>query len=319
MSVNMRREQRSRCRKTYSISWLDEDGLTHSAQVQGIDRSESGVGVLCSVEVRPGTTVYIQVQGGHPIGYSVVRNCRRQHADYIIGLELDEAAKKTGGAIPAHNAADHYEFLQINPKAQAETIQRVYRFLAARFHPDNPETGDTEKFLLLNRAFEVLSDPARRAEYDATLRREQGRPVQAFESVDFMDGVEGEVNRRLAVLSLLYRRCRANVHDPKVSLRELETLMGFPREYLDFTTWYLRNKKFITREDNSDFALTSLGVDYVESNYSKIPLLNRLLNAGMGSVNGSGGENVSEAPGAAHEMLILGPAEVITDDLEDNE
>jgi hypothetical protein len=37
----------------------------------------------------------------------------------------------------------------------------------------------------------------------------------------------------------------------------------------------------ITREDNSDFTLT-LGVDYVESNYSKIPVLNRLLNAGMG-------------------------------------
>src|ERR1700693_2123679 len=59
----------------------------------------------------------------------------------------------------------------------------------------------------------------------------------------------------------------------------------------------------ITREDNSDFTLT-LGVDYVESNYSKIPVLNRLLNAGMGSVNSGGCEDVSETPRAAEEMLI---------------
>ena len=142
----------------------------------------------------------------------------------------------------------------------------------------------------------MLSDPEQRAEYDAKLRREQSQPIQAFESVDFMDGIEGEVNRRLAVLSLLYRRCRANVQDPKVSLRDLETFMGFPREYLDFTTWYLRTKKYITREDNSDFALTALGVDYVESNYSKLPVLRRLLNAGTGSFNGSESKTASEAP-----------------------
>jgi hypothetical protein len=94
-----------------------------------------------------------------------------------------------------------------------------------------------------------------------------------------MDGIEGEVNRRLAVLSVLYRRCRADVENPRVSLAEMETIMGFPREYLDFTTWYLRNKKYITREDNSDFALTIHGVDFVEANYSHLPTLRNLLNA----------------------------------------
>jgi curved DNA-binding protein len=176
---------------------------------------------------------------------------------------------------------EYYEFLQINPKAEQATIQRVYRFLAGRFHPDNPETGDPEKFLLLNRAYDVLSNPALRAEYDASLGTGESKPSPAFRSVDFMDGVEGEVNRRLAVLSLLYHRCRANADDPRVSLQELETLMGFPREYLDFTTWYLRKKNFITKEDNSDFALTVLGVDFVESNYSKVPMLERLLHPGV--------------------------------------
>ncbi|MEJ5370304.1 MAG: J domain-containing protein, partial [Bryobacteraceae bacterium] len=64
---------------------------------------------------------------------------------------------------------DYYELLQISPNAEPETITRVYRILAARFHPDNPHTGDAEKFQLLRKAYQVLSDPQRRAEYDAEL------------------------------------------------------------------------------------------------------------------------------------------------------
>jgi hypothetical protein len=275
--------------------------------------------VLSAVEVPPGTAVYIQAQGENPIGYSVVRHCTPRDSAYLIGLELDEAAKKAPGALPRDGVTTHYEFLQISPNAQPETIRRVYRFLATRFHPDNTETGDPEKFVLLNQAFEVLSDPERRAEYDAKLRSKQPRPDPAFESVDFLDGIEGEVNRRLAVLSLLYKRCRANVHDPKVSLRDLETAMGFPREYLDFTTWYLKTKKYITREDNSDFALTALGVDYVETNCSKLPVLGRLLNAGTPYPSYSEGKDVSEAADNAQETLIAGPVGAVMQDLADSE
>src|SRR6266487_6201461 len=102
VNVNLRREKRNRSKKTYSISWSDESGLTHSAEVQGIDFSPSGVGVLSSVEVRPGTTVYIQAQDGHPKGYSAVRHCTLRDDTYIIGLELDESTKKTVAALPRH-------------------------------------------------------------------------------------------------------------------------------------------------------------------------------------------------------------------------
>ena len=307
MQVNARKEQRNRCRKSYSISWRGQDGLTRSAQGQGVDLSRSGVGIQCPAEVQPGATVYIQDPDNHFAGYSVVRHCTRHAGGYLIGLELNEEIKGTA-ALPAKDAANYYEFLQISPKAEPATIHRVYRFLAGRFHPDNPETGDPEKFVLLNRAFSVLSDPERRAEYDASIEGKI-QPIPGFESVDFMDGVEGEVNRRLAVLSLLYRRCRANVENPKVTLAEMETLMGFPREYLDFTTWYLRSKKYITREDNSDFALTVLGVDYVESNYSKLPVLRRLLTAGANDINGHGSHDGSESRDLNGGRFILGPGE----------
>ena len=175
---------------------------------------------------------------------------------------------------------DYYEFLQISPKAEPATIHRVYRFLAGRLHPDNPGTGDAERFLLLKQAFDVLSDPERRAQYDATYKKEAPQPVPLSTTIDFMDTIDGEMNRRLAVLALLYNQRRINPYTPEVSLAEVEARMGFPRDYLQFTTWYLRNKKYITQADNADYTLTVLGVDFVEANRANLPVLNTLLTGG---------------------------------------
>lgn len=190
---------------------------------------------------------------------------------------------------------DYYEFLQISHNADPDTIHRVYRFLAARLHPDNPETGNAEKFMLLQEAWNVLSDPKRRAEYDATCRNEPPQPVPLSTSVDFMDDIEGELNRRLAVLALLYIQRRTNPYKPEVSLAAVEKCMGFPRDYLQFTTWYLQNKKYITRADNSDLTLTVLGVDFVESNRTNTPVLDKLLTPGTGpsTIDGVAASEVS--------------------------
>jgi curved DNA-binding protein CbpA len=183
--------------------------------------------------------------------------------------------------LEATKSLDYYEFLQISPHADFETIHRVYRYLASRFHPDNPDTGDPERFFLLKSAYDVLSDPDRRSEYDRDYESEEPvRNVPLSQAVDFMDQVQGELNRRLAVLAVLYYKRRSNPFNPQVSLAEIEHRMGFPRDYLDFTTWYLSKKGFITRADNSDFALTADGVDYIESQRARLPVLNRLLTSG---------------------------------------
>ena len=179
---------------------------------------------------------------------------------------------------------DYYEFLQISPHADAETVHRVYRYLAARLHPDNPDSGDPEMFRLLKSAYDTLSSPARRAEYDAVCRREATEINPLSSSIDFMDSVEGELNRRVAVLAVLYFKRRANPRFPEVSLTELEQRMGFPRDYLDFTTWYLAKKGYITRADNSDFSLTAEGVDYIEMQRTNLPVLNKLLTDGNAQI-----------------------------------
>ena len=139
---------------------------------------------------------------------------------------------------------NYYEFLQISPNAEPETIHRVYKFLAARLHPDNPETGDADKFFLLKEAYDVLSHPSRRAKYDASCDKDGPPPDPLSNSIDFMDQLDGELNRRLGVLALLYIQRRTNPVHPEVSLAEIELKMGFPRDYLEFTMWYLQKKTY---------------------------------------------------------------------------
>ena len=75
--------------------------------------------------------------------------------------------------MPEPKSLDHYETLQISPSAEPDTIHRVYRLLAQRFHPDNGETGNATRFRLVCEAYEVLSDPERRAQYDAVHEQQQ--------------------------------------------------------------------------------------------------------------------------------------------------
>jgi len=155
----------------------------------------------------------------------------------------------------------------------------------------------------------VLSDPERRKTYDLSRQVQEPQPNPAFESIDYMDGIEGEMNRRLAVVSLLYSKRRTSPHDPKVSLADVEKRMGFPREYLDFATWYLKSKKYITKEDNSDFELTALGVDYVEQNAAKIPVLHKMLNSSPWSPKSGTAERRNGRQHLSDELYRLGPGD----------
>ena len=57
---------------------------------------------------------------------------------------------------------DYYEVLQISPRAELETIKRVFKLLAVRVHPDNPTSGDADQFRLIKEAYETLSDASKR-------------------------------------------------------------------------------------------------------------------------------------------------------------
>ena len=163
---------------------------------------------------------------------------------------------------------DYYETLQISPNADPDTIQRVFRLLAQRFHPDNKESGDAERFRALHEAYSVLSVPEKRAQYDVhheELRRERWRFTASVKgSSDF----EVEQQLRATILEILYARRRAEPSNPAFSPYELAQLTGQPREHLEFTVWYLGQKKYVTRDDQSGLTITADGVDYVEQQHA---------------------------------------------------
>jgi DnaJ-class molecular chaperone len=73
---------------------------------------------------------------------------------------------------------DYYQLMQISPAAEAETIQRVFRLLANRYHPDNPHTGDAGRFTRLTRAYETLSKRETRAAYDLAYQLHNTRALK---------------------------------------------------------------------------------------------------------------------------------------------
>ena len=62
---------------------------------------------------------------------------------------------------------DLYDLLGVGRDADADTIKKAYRRLARQYHPDvNPDPASQERFKEVSRAYEVLSDPQKRAAYD---------------------------------------------------------------------------------------------------------------------------------------------------------
>ena len=82
--------------------------------------------------------------------------------------------------MPDSDFVDYYELLQISPNAEVETIHRVYKMLATRYHPDNTETGDLARFLLLNQAYETLADAGLRSSYNAVYEEHKIQPIGLF-------------------------------------------------------------------------------------------------------------------------------------------
>lgn len=63
-------------------------------------------------------------------------------------------------------AKDYYSILGVSKTATPEDIKKAYRKLAHQYHPDKTQGGDHEKFKEVNEAYQVLSDPSKRTQYD---------------------------------------------------------------------------------------------------------------------------------------------------------
>jgi len=165
---------------------------------------------------------------------------------------------------------DYYEVLQISPNAEPDTVHRVYRLLAQRLHPDNSETGNASLFRQVTEAYQIISDPEQRVRYDVIHERQRHERWRLVSSNDRAENdFETEHLIRLTVLEVLYTRRRIEPDNPALSPLDLETMIGRAREQLHFTIWYLLQKKFVTRSDNSMMVITAEGVEYLEAHHKE--------------------------------------------------
>src|SRR5688572_25170281 len=85
---------------------------------------------------------------------------------------------------------DYYEVLSVARTASGEEIKKAYKKLAIQYHPDRNKGNDAavEQFKEAAEAYEVLSDPDKRARYDrhghAGVKGAAGRGGQQFRDVE---------------------------------------------------------------------------------------------------------------------------------------
>lgn len=93
---------------------------------------------------------------------------------------------------------NYYDILGVRPAADADTVRTAYRKLAREYHPDvNSDPRAHEHMAQINVAFEVLSDPVRRMEYDATLGHVAVDRETRQDEESRPDAVKVRIHRRL--------------------------------------------------------------------------------------------------------------------------
>jgi len=164
------------------------------------------------------------------------------------------------------NFVDYYELLQLSPNADTDTIDRVFRHLAKKTHPDSTEFPDNDRFQLIVEAHRTLADPETRAGYDAKYQvywqskwriAAEARDVSAFDN---------DIIARERLLSLLYVQRRRDMKNPGLGELSIARLLLTPPELLEFHLWYLKAQGWVERMDSGLYAITAQGVDQVEKN-----------------------------------------------------
>ncbi len=239
-----------------------------------LNDGEGGIGISLLAPLPLGSKIVVRgkIGGDQNTGAipATVKWCTEKiNGHFHVGLELHDGTGHTGeDTLPAQETGDLdcYEILQLSPNADSDTINRVYRLLAQRYHPDSPGTGNQEIFLKLCEAHQILSNPERRAKYDVRYREAKQVQWKIFDRVEALKGPEGEKRKRQGILEMLYAK---TLHDPErasMSVIEFEQMLACPREHLEAALWYLKGKSFVKRADNGRFTITVAGFDEVEKN-----------------------------------------------------
>ncbi|MGH9552592.1 MAG: J domain-containing protein [Terriglobales bacterium] len=183
-----------------------------------------------------------------------------------------------------------YQLLQVDKDAHVTIIRYAYRFLAAMYHPDNGETGDSEKFRIITEAWKTLSDDGKRAAYDMSLglqeQQKGGATPKMAKSNEF--GRESlphipktgltwnEIELRIAILQILLAARKKRPMSGGASMKMLMDVLHLDGNEgvitIEFACWYLREKGFLEQGERV-FMITAKGLDYLTEQLSQTQIL----------------------------------------------
>ena len=164
----------------------------------------------------------------------------------------------------ADEFVDFYELLQLSSNADTETIERVFRHLAQKLHPDHSDQTNNDQFIKIVEAYQVLSDPETRAGYDVKYENYWNHKWKLASEASQMPASGDDKVTRERLLSLLYVQRRRSMKSPGLGENEMARLLNTPLELVEFHLWYLKSKSWAERLDTGHLAITALGVDQAE-------------------------------------------------------
>ena len=170
---------------------------------------------------------------------------------------------------------NHYDTLEVSRNASNDAIERMFRHLATKHHPDTG--GDKAKFNLLIEAFEVLRHKDSRAAYDQELINETQEISRLVENSK-QAGPDAALRHEL--LCLFYARRREQGSSPSLGEVAIEKTLNLPIHVIEFHLWYFKEKGWITRWESGGYTITAEGVDQIDMTELRIASHRRITSVG---------------------------------------
>ena len=169
----------------------------------------------------------------------------------------------------ANSFVDYYKIMGVRPDVNPDDLNRRFHRLAKRYHPDNPQTGNRDRFDLLVEAHNLLKDTGKRSQYDVIYNQVVGPQLIYPTNGNGADTVGQDVDIQDKLLSVFYSKRRHNIRDPGVPEMELERIFGCKIEALEFHLWYLKEKRWVERLENGMLSVTVEGIDHINSEHHR--------------------------------------------------
>ena len=252
--IERRKNRRERTDAAVELIWKEESHKRFECG-RTVDISPTGVAVASPQPIDVSSCLILRAPGLGIVALSRVRNCFWNRTQYQLGLEFMETAvaQPTDPAVEP----DHHALLRAGVAGDAGSLDRLYRALAFRYHPDNRESGNVEIFLRIREAYRILSP--------SQAYQEELGIAKPLKTIGLQAELRGLKDKRLAVLGLLCQRRINDYRNAFVSPAELESLTGMSADEVGFILWYLRERGAVTLCENSpDYTISAVGVDILD-------------------------------------------------------